>query len=63
MSTRLCHTEILPVGHKRQVEKSDNLCQKCLLVAESHLVVQTDLAEKKEKKKINLLSKKAAADD
>jgi hypothetical protein len=31
----LCHTEIVPVGHKRQVEKTDNVCQKCLLVAKS----------------------------
>ncbi len=35
MSARLCNTEIVPVGHKRQVEKTDNVCQKCLLVAES----------------------------
>jgi hypothetical protein len=46
MSARLCHTEIVPVGHNRQVEKPDNVCQKCLVVAGSHKVVQADLADK-----------------
>ncbi len=45
----------MPVGHKKQVEKNLIIvCQKYLLVAVSHQVVQT---EKKEKKKNLLLSK------
>ncbi len=48
---RLCRTEIVSIGHKRQVEKIDNVCQNCLLVAESYLSGANRLCRKKEKKK------------
>jgi len=58
MTARLCHTEIVPTGHKKAGRKNLIIivCQKYLLVA-IPLSGANRLSRKKEKKKNILLSK------